>query len=225
MNMTMSKPKLLAAAGIVVALGLGISNAAADTAPREDTVTSPGFTIDGSGVIANGSGCPQGTVQSLVSPDQTALTIAFSQYTAAAGPSFNGADRRKACTTTVPIRIPAGYTWGITTVTYRGYADLQEGTKAYQGAKYYFQGGGSGDLNSEVTPDGGGNWEITDKAATMAWAPCNTQSNLVVTSSLRVAPNGQQTSDSFITMDTQDISMHSQNTNAMTFGFGFKRCS
>ena len=59
----------------------------------------------------------------------------------------------------------------------------------------------------------------------MAWAPCNTQSNLVVTSSLRVAPNGQQTSDSFITMDTQDISMHSQNTNAMTFGFGFKRCS
>lgn len=60
---------------------------------------------------------------------------------------------------------------------------------------------------------------------TVAWAPCNTQSNLVVTSSLRVAPNGKPKTDSLVTMDTRDIAMHSQNLPAMTFGLEFKSCS
>lgn len=228
MDMRMNKAKVLAAAGIVAALGLGIGSAAAETPEeRDSSITSekPGFTIDQSGVMVNGTGCPQGTVQTLTSPDQTALTVAFSQYTATAGPSAKAADRRKACTTTIPIRIPAGFTWGITTTTYRGYAELHDGTKAYQGARYFFQGGSSGSLESQVSPDESGNWEITDKAQTVAWAPCNTQSNLVVTSSLRIAPKGKPKTDSFVTMDTQDIAMDSQNLPAMTFGLEFKSCS
>lgn len=225
MKMKTSMSKVLTAAGIVVALGLGIGGASAGTYQQAAGSASPGFTIDSSGVIANGTGCPAGTVQALVSPDETALTIAFSAYTATAGPASKPSDRRRACTTTIPVRIPAGFTWGITSATYRGYAELREGTKAFQGAKYFFQGGSSGFLESQVTPDVSGNWEVSDRAATVAWAPCNTQSNLVVTSSLRVAPSGTSTSDSFITMDTQDISMHSQNLPAMILGLDMKRCT
>lgn len=221
MNKLMSKPKLLLAAGTVVALGtgIGVGNTAISSAAE-----SPGFTIDGSAVVANGTGCPQGSVQTLVSPDETALTVAFSEYVANAGPGFTARDRRKGCSTTVPIRVPEGFTWGVTTATYRGYAELTGGTKAYQGARYFFQGGSTGALESEVRPDESGNWEVTDKTATVAWAPCDTQTNLVVTSSLRLVPGAKVQTTSTISMDTEDISLRSQNIPAMTFGLDFKRC-
>lgn len=228
MNKAMSKSKVLAAAGIVTALGLGIGTASAEITEAQVTAgeaKSPGFTIDASHVIANGSGCPQGSVQTLISPDQTALTVAFSDYTAAAGPNTRPTERRRACTTTIPVRIPNGYTWGITTASYRGYAELYDGAKAYQGATYFFQGGRSGALESELSPDGSGNWEVSDNAATVAWAPCDTQSNLVVTSSLRITPGSDAKQTSFVSMDTQDIAMRSSNVPAMTFGLDFKPCN
>lgn len=186
---------------------------------------TPGFTIDKSGVMANGTGCPQGTVQALVSPDQKALTIAFSAYTALTGPSGTMSARRVACTTTIPVRIPPGFTWGVATATYRGYAELYGKVKAYQGATYYFQGSTSSILERKLVPKSDGSWEITDKAGVVAWAPCKTQSNLVVTSYLKTDPGSSKPKvDSFVTMDTQDISIDSQNDPGMVFGIQVKKC-
>lgn len=210
----------------VAAIALTAFVAQATPAQAATPKKSPGFTIDGSGVRADGTGCPAGTVQALVSPDQKTLTVAFSAYTAATGPSSKVTDHRKACTTTVPVRIPAGYTWGITTATYRGYAELHDKAKAYEGATYFFQGSSTGRVQRQVTPDANGNWEVKNKIATVAWAPCKTQSNLIITSFLRVEQTtGNPRTDSFVTMDTQDISLHSKNRDAMAFGLEFKRCN
>jgi hypothetical protein len=173
--------------------------------------------------MANGSGCPSGTVQALFSQDGTSLTVAFSNYTAVTGPSVRSSDRRRACTTALPVRVPAGFTWGVASATYRGYAELNDGAKAYQGARYYFQGGDASYLESPVSPDSTGNWQVTDNVAAVAWAPCNTQTNLVVTSSLKF-DSAPMSTESYITMDTQDISINSQNVPAMDFGLQMKAC-
>ena len=226
MNMTMSKPKMLAAAGIVAALGLGIGTASAmSVSYLEDTNLGPGYTIDGNDLVVAGTGCPPGSVVAIVSPDEKSVTVAFSKYTAGVGPGAGFAQNHKACTTTFPIRVPSGYTWGITTATYRGYADLHDGATVTQGATYFFQGGTSGHLEGPVTPDQYGQWTVTDQVATISYAPCNTQTNLVVTSSLTVnSPKPKPETDSYATMDTQDIRMESQNMPAMTFGLHFKKC-
>jgi hypothetical protein len=229
MNRMMSKPKILAVAGVVVALGLGIGTSTAATTGSSINSTaadSAQFTLDSNGFMANGSGCPQGTVQAVFAPNGTDLTIAFSDYSAFVGPNASSRDNRKACTTTLPIRVPAGFTWGVANVNYRGYAELYDGMKAKQGAQYFFQGGSAGSVESDIAPDSSGNWEISDSVAAVTWAPCNVSTNLVITSSLKVdnPANVKPTQESYVSMDTQDISMHSKNMPAMTYGLRMQAC-
>ena len=101
-------------------------------------VAPPGVYINS--VTYGGSGCPQGSVGSLFSPDRTSLTLIFDQYVASAGPTVPITESRKSCQIAADIRVPQGWSYSIATVDYRGFVDLPAGATAEQSATYYFQG-------------------------------------------------------------------------------------
>ena len=68
------------------------------------------------------SGCPQGTFSVVNSPDGSALSILFDDFSVTAGASQN--TDRKTCSLTVPLNLAAGYSLGVYKVDYRGFARL-----------------------------------------------------------------------------------------------------
>jgi hypothetical protein len=66
------------------------------------TAGPAGFNITNIGL--NGSGCPIGTTSYVLSPDKSAVTILFSQYTATTGPTIAKTENRKNCQITLTVR-------------------------------------------------------------------------------------------------------------------------
>jgi len=75
--------------------------------------------------LAQGAnGCPEGSYSIVVSPDGTAVSILFDQFTVQSGdPSLRGT-QRKVCRISSPLTLPANYSIGVFKVDYRGFAKL-----------------------------------------------------------------------------------------------------
>ncbi|MBB5937972.1 hypothetical protein FHS42_005056 [Streptomyces zagrosensis] len=156
----------------------------------------------------NGSGCPKGTAEVAVSPDNTAFTVTYSRYLARVGGQSDPTDYRKNCQLSLIVYVPSGFTYAVASADYRGYASLQPGATAQQKASYYFQG--SPDTASMTHPFKGpkeDNWQATDKTdwGQMVWAPCGVRRNFNVNTELRVnAGTSDPKKTSFMTMDSTD---------------------
>ncbi|SDT81309.1 DUF4360 domain-containing protein [Actinoplanes derwentensis] len=180
--------------------------AAPDAAPKPDKM----MVIDV--VSVNGSGCPENSADVQVSPDNTAFTVSYSEYTASVGPKANPLDFRKNCQLGLDIRVPGGFTFAIASADYRGYASLKPGARGQQIASYYFQGHSN---TTRSTHDFKGpiedSWQRTDKVAIAAtsFLPCGERRYLNINTELRV---NRGTSDAkkhtnFLTMDSTDASL------------------
>ena len=154
----------------------------------------------------NGSGCPQGTAAVAVSPDNTAFTVTYSDYLAQVGGGAPSTAFRKNCQLNVMVHVPAGYTFAIVKVDYRGYGLLNQGTIANQLANYYFQGmAQSTSTNHSIPAPMDDNWLVTDEVpiASTVWHPCGEQRNLNINTELRLN-RGTSTGTSYLTMDSTD---------------------
>lgn len=84
-----------------------------------------------------GSGCPDGSVDFVLSPDNKELSILFSNFVAEA----DGREVRKvglACNIRIPIQIPVGKQLAITRIDYRGFLDLPKRSKSFLHSTYQF---------------------------------------------------------------------------------------
>ena len=159
-------------------------------------------------VSANGSGCPDGTAEVSVSPDNKAFTVAYSHFVAQVGPEAKPTDARKQCQLSLNVQVPEGYTYAVASADYRGYARLEEGASATETAYYYFQG------ESHTTRSGhefsgfmDKDWQISDKVEvqSMSFMPCGEKRYLNVNTELRVMRGwSPPQTTSFITMDSSD---------------------
>jgi len=159
-------------------------------------------------VAVNGSGCPAGTADVAVSPDNTAFTVTYSDYVARVGGNADPVDFRKNCQLAVLIHIPQGFTYAIAQADYRGSARLRTGAVALQRANYYFQGSSDAvHLDHSLTGPFNDSWHTTDvtPVTELVFAPCGRSTILNINTELRVhAASSAPNASSFITMSTTD---------------------
>ena len=92
------------------------------------------------GVSWAGTGCPPGSVDAKVLEAGTLVSIAFSKYVAATGPTESAANARKNCDVRVTLHYPQGWSWTVASTDLRGYAQLPEKCSGKVGATYFFSG-------------------------------------------------------------------------------------
>jgi hypothetical protein len=86
-------------------------------------------------------GCPEGSYSIVTSPDGSSLSILFDRF-AVAGTQANDGFARVACSMEIPLHLPEGYSLGVYTTDYRGYARLDKRQRAELQVEY-----GVGDHN------------------------------------------------------------------------------
>lgn len=143
-----------------------------------------------------GSGCPAGTVAANVSSDASAFDLLFDSFVAEAGPGVPLMESRKLCTINLDLSIPQGWSYAVSSVQTRGFANLESGTSATQMNRYYFQGSAStatfrSTMNGPLTRD----YVFTDQlsASNQVWSPCGASRALNLAVEARVqAPSGRR---------------------------------
>jgi hypothetical protein len=152
-----------------------------------------------------GTGCPDGTVAAVLSPNQTSLSILYDQYFVEAGQAAGRSFDRKSCNIAIPVSVPQGLSVSIIAVDYRGFNALPTGARSTFQVEYFFAGtrgptfirNFSGPLTSDYLIRN----ELT--AAALVWSACGADVILRTNSSLRVtAPSTQ---DALATVDTEDV--------------------
>jgi hypothetical protein len=198
----------LAVGGVVLALLGG-----AATEPLYVETPPPNSKIVIDLVTVNGSGCPKGTTAVAVSPDNTAFTVTFSQYTAKVGKeSTSSTDARKNCQLALNVHVPGGFTYAVVGADYRGFAHLEKGSSAIERANYYFQGYSQTTfVQHTLSGPYDDDWQNTDQAdiAAVVWSPCGEERYLNVNTELRAQAGSSDTKNttSYITMDSADGSI------------------
>src|SRR3569833_1122132 len=124
------------ATGATLLASLATTGTAAHAAPAPVPSDDMAITV----AAANGPGCPWGTADVTVSPDNEAFTVTYSQFTAQTGPEAKATDFRKNCQLALNVHVPQGYTFAIAGADYRGFAHLERGASGSESANYYFQG-------------------------------------------------------------------------------------
>jgi len=85
-----------------------------------------------------GSGCKAGTVSTNFNGDRTVLTLIFNDFVADLGPGIPAARNRRFCSVNLKMKIPAGWTFQVSTVDWRGYFDLDRGVRGALGSTYFW---------------------------------------------------------------------------------------
>jgi hypothetical protein len=86
----------------------------------------------------NGTGCPAGTVAWDLSTDKQAMTILFDRFIAeTTGISTRALDvKRRSCQLTLKLETPAGWTFSLFSLDFRGFAGLDAGATGTQNTTY-----------------------------------------------------------------------------------------
>lgn len=99
--------------------------------------------LPNNGIIAGGTGCPQGTYSITSTPDGSAVTVIYDAFQVAASGRNSQGQANKAnafCQLTIPMGIPAGWSFSILDVNYSGFANVPSGGAFRVMPSYSFSG-------------------------------------------------------------------------------------
>jgi|SRR5918995_6929719 hypothetical protein len=204
---------MLVASATAIALLLSGSAYAGDqrdnSAADRPSVPPPAGTVAIAVASSNGSGCPRGTAEVNVLPDNAGFTVTYhSKYLAWAGVGADPTDFRKNCQVNLQVDRPDGYTYAIVAGRHRGVASLLSGSSGLQRWSYYFQGSSATRAaEHRFTGPYGDDWATSDRfdAADLVWSPCYAERNLNVNTELRVAAGtSEPDAASFMAVDWSD---------------------
>jgi hypothetical protein len=192
------------ATGAVMLASLAVSGSPAHASFK--TLPDEQMVIDV--VAANGSGCPLGSADVTVSPDNTAFTVTYSQFLAQAGAGTKPTDFRKNCQLALNVHVPQGFTFAVAGADYRGFAHLERGASGSETANYYFQGEPQTTrIRHDFTGPTDNDWQRTDTVAigSYSYLPCGEERYLNVNTELRVNRGwSNPKTTSFLEMDSTD---------------------
>ncbi|GGK01663.1 hypothetical protein GCM10010123_34400 [Pilimelia anulata] len=209
----------------VAAAGLAVTGLAAPVAAATPEEFNPDVKIQD--VTLNGTGCRKGDTSIVMSNGNKAMDVLFSAFTTQAGkvPKDNGTtpwvDRaNKNCVINLKLSYKSGYTFALTTVTARGFADLAKGSTGKQITTYYFAGmketgQGTSDLKGPKTDV----YSYSDEIATPNWSVCGQTRAFNMNARVQVAAGSSSKSSlSEMTLDSKSIDV------ATKFHLGWKNC-
>jgi Domain of unknown function (DUF4360) len=88
----------------------------------------------------SGSGCPKGSVSSILSDDRTVVTFGFDKFQALIGPKAKSSDSSKNCEIKLGLSYPSEFQLSIVRATYHGYIRLDDGVTAKFLSNYFWSG-------------------------------------------------------------------------------------
>jgi hypothetical protein len=195
--------KLLAVSCAALFACLAIAPASARAAVPDQS--PPHFTVHL--VSVAGSGCPQGSTGVSEASD-TIFTVTYDQYIATAGGGASPTEFRKNCQLNVDVGVPAGWTYGIAAVNYRGYAHLGSGAYGSLAASYYYAGvSGTYRQNHSLYGPTDNDYEFDDQAPLVVYAPCRFHTTLNINTALKVYRGTDPSFFNLLTVDSSDVNM------------------
>jgi hypothetical protein len=81
-------------------------------------------------IAYSGTGCPQGTVTSMLSDDKSLVTFGFDQFQATIGPQSKPGDSRKNCNLRLQLLFQDGFQMAVAETVFHGYTRLDDGVNA-----------------------------------------------------------------------------------------------
>ncbi|KAF2395601.1 hypothetical protein EJ06DRAFT_517786 [Trichodelitschia bisporula] len=147
--------------------------------PFFEAVTPPPDQITIIDTQTSGTGCPQGSVSTIFSPDRTIVTFGFDSFVAFIGPTSNPPDETKNCQIHMSLKYPGGFQYSLMDATYHGFAQLDPGVTGHFASTYYFSNNASNTAKTNATISGGDYVDGAQytkhdvvAAASVVWSPC-----------------------------------------------------
>lgn len=170
-----------------------------------------------------GTGCPQGTVGTTLSPDNKVLSVIFDAFMAQAGKGAGVSIDRKTCSLAVPIHVPQGLSVSVLKVDYRGYTFVPSGAMARFTVEYFLKS-----FNSTSTGPKGSrtfmgpvdrDYLVSNELLLSAqvWSACGQDVNLRINTSM-LAKTNSRNQDVLATVDSADIAA------GIVYQLQWKRC-
>jgi Domain of unknown function (DUF4360) len=208
---------VLAAVSTMLALSLsGPAYAAPNSS--EATADVPGGNVTVEVVANNGSGCAPGTATVIGNADRSGFRVRYHDFVAESGGGAPVTDRRKNCQLAVLVTVPAGWTFAIAEVEFRGRARLLAGASGLHRTNYYVQGSSQErDTEQEFSGPLNSFWSNRDVAPVLIYSPCSAQRIVNINTELRVDAGSSHSKSS--------LSMRSTEGDVDTlFNFSWVRC-
>lgn len=152
-----------------------------------------------------GTGCPDGSVSTTLSPDAKSLSLIFDGYEVSAGGSTGRSFDRKSCNVAIPVHVPQGMSVSVLSVDYRGFNHLSPGASSQFNVEYFFAGGRGPSFRRSFYGPLDADYTISNPltVSAMVWSPCGADVNLRTNSSMRVSTVGNR--EAMATVDTEDV--------------------
>ncbi|KAH8886384.1 hypothetical protein GQ53DRAFT_694727 [Thozetella sp. PMI_491] len=110
------------------------------------------------GASFSGNGCPQGSVSTSLSADQTVITFGFDKFQTYIGPGYDPTLKTKNCQLHLNLKYPGGFQFAVVESTYHGYAQLDTGVTGTFYSTYFFSQDAGATTTTQTTISGGGQW-------------------------------------------------------------------
>lgn len=167
-----------------------------------------------------GTGCPAGSASVTLSPGQDAISILFDNFVAEAGNTTGRRLDRKACSISIPVQVPSGYSVAVFQTDYRGF-NLIPAAGAYTqlDTEYFWAGIRGPKFSRRYSGPQADNYTQSNGviATALTWTPCGASVNLRVNSSILAMSNGMM-SQTMMTVDSADI------TSGLLYHLQWRRC-